>query len=234
MMDFSSRQLRAFLLVAQHRSFTRAAAALFITPSGLSLLIRELENQLGFRLFDRTTRQVVLTVQGGELLTVVRKNLDELDSAMTGLGRTAKAARASISLGAPPLVAANILPQAIKEFRSQRPDLRIQLFDGDLNSILQRVESGKLDLGLGIFAPAAGIRRTPFFRFSLMLVRPANDPMGHRTSTNWSALQGEPLLVLPSPSPLQQLIDRQLTRARIAARNNIVLHSLDTQIAMVE
>ena len=102
MMDFSSRQLRAFLLVAQHRSFTRAAAALFITPSGLSLLIRELENQLGFRLFDRTTRQVVLTVQGGELLAVVRKNLDELDAAMTGLGRTAKAARASISVGAPP------------------------------------------------------------------------------------------------------------------------------------
>jgi LysR family transcriptional regulator, carnitine catabolism transcriptional activator len=58
MMDFTSRQLRAFLLVAQYRSFSRAASALFITPSGLSLLIRELETQLGIRLFDRTTRQV--------------------------------------------------------------------------------------------------------------------------------------------------------------------------------
>src|SRR6478609_10489945 len=112
MIEFTSRQLRAFLLVAQHHNFSRAAESLFITPSGLSLLIRELENQLGFRLFDRTTRQVVLTVQGGELLAVVRKNLDELDAAMTGLGRTATAARASISVGAPPLVAANILPQA--------------------------------------------------------------------------------------------------------------------------
>ena len=46
MIDFTSRQLRAFLLVAQHRSFTRAAGALFITPSGLSILIKELENQL--------------------------------------------------------------------------------------------------------------------------------------------------------------------------------------------
>ena len=60
MIDFSSRQLRAFLLVAQHQNFTRAAEALFITTSGLSLLIRELENQLGFRLFDRTTRHVAL------------------------------------------------------------------------------------------------------------------------------------------------------------------------------
>lgn len=234
MMEFSSRQLRAFLLVAQHRSFTRAAAALFITPSGLSLLIRELENQLGFRLFDRTTRQVVLTVQGGELLTVVRKNLDELDAAMTGLGRTAKAARASISVGAPPLVAANILLQAMKEFRSQRPDLRIQLFDGDLDSILQRVESGKLDFGLGIFAPAPGIRRTPFFRFSLMLIRPANDLLARRVSASWSALQGESLIVLPATSPVRQLIDRQLARAKVVPRSNTVVQLLDTQIAMVE
>src|SRR6266436_2412628 len=56
-MEFTSRQLRAFQLVAQHRSFARAAEALFNTPSGLSVLIRELESHLGFRLFDRTTRR---------------------------------------------------------------------------------------------------------------------------------------------------------------------------------
>jgi len=54
-MEFTSRQLRAFRLVAQHGSFARAAEALFITPSGLSVLIRELESHLGFRLFNRTT-----------------------------------------------------------------------------------------------------------------------------------------------------------------------------------
>ena len=65
MIDFTSRQLRAFLLVAQHGSFSRAAGTLFITPSGVSVLIRELEVQLGVRLFDRTTRRVALTVAGG-------------------------------------------------------------------------------------------------------------------------------------------------------------------------
>jgi LysR family transcriptional regulator, carnitine catabolism transcriptional activator len=62
-----------FLLVAQHRSFTRAAGALFITPSGLSLLIRELENQLGASLFERTTRQVLLTRAGSQLLNTVER-----------------------------------------------------------------------------------------------------------------------------------------------------------------
>src|SRR5215831_10159638 len=83
MIDFTSRQLRAFLLVAQHRSFSRAAGALFITPSGLSILIRELENLLGVRLFDRTTRHVGLTASGIELLAAVRRNLQELDGAMS-------------------------------------------------------------------------------------------------------------------------------------------------------
>src|SRR5882672_5404675 len=102
-MDFTSRQLRAFLLVAQHRNFTRAAAALFITPSGLSVLIRELERQLGFRLFDRTTRQVAPTVQGEELLAVARQSVEGFDSAVGRLGRGVTEASRSLSIGAPPL-----------------------------------------------------------------------------------------------------------------------------------
>jgi DNA-binding transcriptional LysR family regulator len=233
-MEFSSRQLRAFLLVAQHQSFTRAAEALFITPSGLSLLIRELETQLGFRLFDRTTRHVALTAQGGELLVVVRRSLQELDAAMSGIQRAASAASLSISIGAPPLVAANILPQAIREFRAQRPDLRIQVFDGTLNSIRERVETGKLDMGLGVFAPSPLIRRTPFFRFSLMVIRPENSTAIHRASTRWSALKGETFISVSSTSSFQQLVDKHLARAKIVPRATVVHASLDTQIAMVE
>src|SRR5215472_1394593 len=94
-MEFSSRQLRAFVLAAQHRSFTRAAEALFITPSGLSVLIRELETQLGFRLFDRTTRSVSLTNYGTRLVPVIRRNLDQLDAAMSQVGQTANVAAQS-------------------------------------------------------------------------------------------------------------------------------------------
>src|SRR5215467_6695571 len=106
-MEFTSRQLRALLLVAQHRSFSRAAEALFITPSGLSVLIREVETQLGFRLFDRTTRSVSLTNYGARLIPVIRRNLDQLDAAMSQVGQTANVAAQSISIGAPPLIAAN-------------------------------------------------------------------------------------------------------------------------------
>src|SRR5262249_54865469 len=128
-MEVSTRQLRAFRLVAQHRNFTRAAEALFITPSGLSVLIRELENRVGFRLFDRTTRAVALTPHGTELLAIIHRSLEELDSAIANIGRSAKRTGETISLGVTPLVAANVLPPAMREFRQLKPDVRIRLFD---------------------------------------------------------------------------------------------------------
>ncbi len=234
-MEFTSRQLRAFQLVAQHRSFARAAEALFITPSGLSVLIRELESHLGFRLFDRTTRHVALTAYGNELLAVTRETLQELDAAMSRIGRTAKGSRQSISVGTTPLVAANILPPAIREFRSQRPDLRITLFDdADHSAIMQRVEAGRLDMGLGTFKSAPGIKRVPFFPFSLMVIRGDNGVALHRASTTWFALNGQTLISLPPSGTHQQIIDRHLEKAGVKWERGATVNLLDTQIALVE
>lgn len=235
MKDFTSRQLRAFLLVAHHRSFSRAAGALFITPSGLSVLIRELEAQLGVRLFDRTTRHVALTASGAELLTVAQRNLQEMDSAMSRLRRSRSEATASISIGAPPLLMASILAPAIKEFRFHRPEFRFELFDGTTSVIMQRVESGELDMGLGVFFKhLAGVRRTPLFRFSLALIRADKDPAFRPATSAWSALKGERLISLPSSNPMQQFIDKHLSRAGVRGQPALVVNYLNTQIAMVE
>jgi LysR family carnitine catabolism transcriptional activator len=233
-MEFSSRQLRAFQLVAHHRSFTRAAEALFISTSGLSVLIRELETQLGFRLFDRTTRHVVTTAYGHELLAATQTHLQALDAAMSRIGRTAEGTGQVLSVGTTPLVAANILPQAIREFRRQRPDMRIRLFDSDLATILKRVEAGKLDLGLGIFKNVPGVRCTPFFRFSLAAIYPDTSGAIHPASMEWSALNGETLISLPPRYPHQQLIDEHLAKTGVRWQRGVVVNFLDTQIALVE
>jgi DNA-binding transcriptional LysR family regulator len=180
MIEFTSRQLRAFLLVAQN-SFSRAAEALFITPSGLSLLIRELEKQLGFRVFDRTTRHVELTTDGKQLLPVARRNLEELEGAVSRIGQHTKEAGQSLSIGAGVLVAEHILPQAISEFRQQRPDVRIKLLDADLATVRQNVEAGALDMGLTV-ERSPGLQRTPFsgFLWSSYARIPKGRLAGHR------------------------------------------------------
>lgn len=233
MIDYTARQLRGFLLVADFQSFTRAADALFITPSGLSVMISQLEAQTGFRLFDRTTRHVSLTPDGSELLVAARSSVQELDAAIARIAEKANRATREISVGAPPLIASNIMPLAIKEFQAQRPDLHIRLFDSDLATILRQVELGELDMGLGFFNPSSGTRRTPFFRFSLMVARSSAET-GKRTAMPWSALNGQTLIALQPASPIQKVIDKQLARSGIHVLTADVLNSLDTQLAMVE
>ena len=233
-MEFSSRQLRAFQLVAQHRSFTRAAEALFITTSGLSVLIRELETQLGFRLFDRTTHRVVTTARGTELLAATQPHLQALDAAISRIGHTAEGTGRELSVGTTPLIAANILPHAIREFRTHRPDLRIRLFDAHLSTILKRLEAGKLDIGLGIFKSRPGIRRTPFFRFSLVLIRASRNGAIHPAATAWSELNGQTLISMTRSYPHQQLIDEHLSKTGVRRQSDVVVNFMDTQIALVE
>src|SRR5689334_18009901 len=211
MMDFSSRQLRAFLMVAQHQNFTRASEALFITPSGLSLLIREFENQLGLRLFDRTTRHVSLTTEGAELLAAARRSLQDFDGAMSRIGERVRESSQTLSIGAGHIVAANILPLAMKEFLAGHPDLSIEVSDDDLIAIIEKVSVGSLDMGIGSFPSVGGVRRTLFFRFSLMVIRTDSDAAPHRASTTWSGLKGERLIV-PLLQPVrmrQSLVNRR-------------------------
>ena len=233
-MEFSSRQLRAFHLVAEHRNFARASQALFITPSGLSVLIRELENQLGYRLFDRTTRQVQLTRHGADLLDATSRHLDELDAAMARVGRSARGKRQMVSLGTTPLVAANVLPQAMREYRRRRPDLRVRLFDADQDTVLRQVQGGKLDVGVGLFKSVPGVKRVAFFRSSLVLIRARRHGRTAAGDLPWSALAGETLIVLSPSSPHQQLVEQQLAKSRIQFEMGGVANLLDTQVALVE
>jgi DNA-binding transcriptional LysR family regulator len=234
MIEYSSRQLRAFILVAHYRSFADAAGRMFVTPSGLSVMIRELESQVGVRLFDRTTRHVALTSAGAELLRAVEPALREVDGAMSRVNGAAAAAMPSLSVGATPFAAQGVLPQALSAFRSRRPDFEIHVVDLVTQPIVQRIEAGTLDIGLGaFFSHRRGIRRTPLFRFSFSAIRPANSHAPRRPTT-WASLKRETLISLDPTFPVQQVIDKHLVRAGVVQRPAMVLNAVYTVLAMVE
>src|SRR5271165_1738223 len=233
-MDFTSRQLRAFHLVAEHRNFTRAAEALFLTPSGLSVLIRELERQTGFRLFDRTTRQVMLTPQGGELLEITRPALHMLDDGVASIEQSARQKNRRITVGTTPWIAAHVLPSAIREFRDRHPGLEIHLFDGNLSVLAKRVEANKLDFALGIFDRILGMRRVPFFRFFLMLARPDDGRPARSQTSSWGDLEGETVISLTKDYPYEQLTQKQLEKMDVVCKRGQTVNGLDTQLGLVE
>jgi LysR family carnitine catabolism transcriptional activator len=235
MINFTAKQLRAFRLVAQHRSFSRAAGALFITPSGLSILISQLEAQLGARLFDRTTRHVALTSSGTKLLDVAQRTLQEVEDAVSAVGRSEAEQRVSFSIGTPPLVAQKMLAPAIKEFRINRPGFRFQLFDGDSTATMQKVEAGELDMGLGVFFKhMPGVRRMQLFRFFLTVIQSDDGSEAARATISWSALKGKRLIALPASLPLQNFINKHLLRAGVEQPPSLIVNYLSTQIGMVE
>jgi DNA-binding transcriptional LysR family regulator len=93
----------------------------------------------------------------------------------------------------------SVLAPAVKEFQSHHADLRFQFFDSDNASVMERVRSGALDMGMGVFFKhLLGIRRTPLFRFSLMVIRAESRHQSAPATTTWSALKGEKCIVLLS------------------------------------
>ena len=234
-MNITSRQLKAFLLTARHQSFSRAAERLFITQSGMSVLVRELEDQLGFRLFDRTTRRVTLTEFGTRFLPIADRSLVELEAAAANIGRSATAASQRLALGAPPLIAGTLLPAAIAAYAKREPLLQVSLQDGDRARLLSMVNGGTLDLCLGCFLePVSGMQRIPLYRFSLMLIEPASAAGTPPRPLRWHDIDARPLLGSPPDNPVQQLVDRNLQRVGRHVEPEMSYQYFSTQIAMVE
>ena len=238
-MNVSTKQLRGFALAAEFGSFTKAAERLHVTQAGLSAIVRALEAQLGGRLFDRTTRTVVLTEAGRKILPMVNRTLAELDAVAAEVVGIDSRRQRVLRVGATPLVASRLLPAACAMLHREDPGTDIQIVEIQRDPIQEQVLRGELDLGLGIFlAPTAGIARRKLFSSRLFCVAAiATDPKSRRRapspSMRWSALKGAPLVTLQPGNPVQQLIDRYLPESVDAVSRYAVNH-IETQIAMTE
>jgi len=235
-MNVTSRQLKAFVLTARHQSFSRAAEQLSITPSGMSVLMRELEAQLGFRLFERTTRKVVLTELGSRFLPIVDRSLRELEAAAANLSRSAAAASERIAIGAAPFPAAEIMPQAISAYAVLNPRVRIELVDAERACLIELLQTGKIDAALitGVREEPPGLTRMPLARFALMLICPARGRRELPLEVPWSEIVGLRLIGLPGDSPIQQLVDEHLVRAGRTTPAEVTCNFIETQLALVE
>ncbi len=237
LINVSSRQLQAFLEVSRLQSFVKAAERVHLSPSGMSMLVRELEAQVGARLFDRTTRSVKLTDAGRRLLPAAERIIGELHVLGPAIGGAEAAARSRIDLAATPMVSASLLPEVLRAFASRFPHVRVHLSDVDVSIVRSRVIEGQADIGLGFFVrPAAGLVREPLCKFRLMRISP---PSGRNTARwpardlAWSSLEGLPLVSLPQDNPIQALIEKQLTLLGRAHEERPRVNLISTIIGMV-
>jgi len=137
-------ELSAFMAVAEHRSFTRAAKQLGISPSTLSQTIRTLEERLGVRLLNRTTRSVLPTAAGDTLLARLRPVIDEYEAAVESLNEFRDKPAGLLRLTVAPPVAQFVLPLVLAKFLQRYPDIRLEIAaDGaNVDIVSQQFDAG--------------------------------------------------------------------------------------------
>jgi len=140
-------ELNAFATVAEHRSFARAAASLGIAPPTLSHTIRSLEERLGVRLFNRTTRSVALTEAGARLLEHVLPVLDGVDRAIDAVNLFRDKPMGQLRLNMPRPVAVAIIGPIIARFLAEFPEIKVEVSVDETRS---DIVSGRFDGGIRI------------------------------------------------------------------------------------
>ncbi len=176
--NISLRQLRAFAEVARHGAFAPAARELCLTQSALSESIRQLEEALGLRLFDRTTRTVGLTAAGQAFLLDVRQAFETLEQGFQNLGDLAALRRGKVRIAAAPSVLAVLLLPVLPALRVRHPGIEVDLIEDSAEGIAQRVQAGSVDFGVGAAHPAGGDLLTqPLISDAMGLVARLDEPL---------------------------------------------------------
>lgn len=132
--------------VGEHLNFYHAAAALGVSQSSVSGRIRALEETLGVRLFDRSTRGVRVTEAGRFFLTHVADGIDQLDYAVKAAGMIGSGDLGRIRIGVPTTIAAGFLADLLHHYRQQMPGVDVELFDGRARDAILQVREGRLDV----------------------------------------------------------------------------------------
>lgn len=146
---YTLRQFEAFSAVADARGFGSAGQLMGLSSSAVSQLVAELEATLGFRLFDRHTRRVELSSAGREFLSKVHTVLRHVQQAESAAADIRNRASGIVRVAAPLVMASAVLPKAIAQFMQERPKVVIRLRDTSVDSLVDKVVAGDVDLAVG-------------------------------------------------------------------------------------
>ena len=149
-MDFplDSRQLRAFVVLANSGSFTRAAKELHLTQSAISHSMKALESDLGCALLHRVGKKVLLTQYGEHFLIRAKSVLHEMSAARLEIKQLGKWGQGRIRVGATPTACQYVLPTVFREFREGFPDCQLEIVPGDTPLVLELLRQNRVDLAL--------------------------------------------------------------------------------------
>lgn len=220
-MNYSLRQLRVFVTVAQAKSFSRAGDIIGLSQSAVSHSVKELEQQTGVRLLDRTTREVVLTEAGQQLAVRLERLLDELSSTLREAGRVGQQLTGTVRVAASQTISAHLIPQCIASSNLRYPEIDFVLHDRPQQWVLESIRQGEVDFGIVIDpGPVSDFQSEEILEEPFFLLCRNDHPWAQLAAVPWPALDGAHLVVQDYASGSRPLIDAALQH--FALRTTIV------------
>jgi DNA-binding transcriptional LysR family regulator len=211
------RQLRAFFAVYQLKKLSAAAQRLFVTQSAVSMLIRQLEDGLDTRLFDRTTRSLKATAAAEQMMVTVERILRDVDSLSADFRELATLERGRVTLAITPTLSALLLPDAMRAFNEQHPGVRVLVNDCAPDQFISRILGEHVDFGIGTpERPGAEVEVQRLMRDHLALVCREDHPLAKARVVRWTDLARHPVITVRPGYGVRPLIDGTAADAGVA------------------
>jgi len=191
------RHLRYFVAVAEQENVSRAALKLHVSQPGLSRQIRDLEDEIGFQLFERSAKSLRLTDAGKTFLIEARAVLQRAEDAVTKARAAAGGTRGEIHVGYAPSLTVQILPQALRTFQAEFPNVRVALHDLSTEEMLAQLSGKKLQVALTVRPPAnqlRGLGIEELARYAMRVAVAPLHPLAKSKMISLAQISREPLI----------------------------------------
>lgn len=231
------RHYRSFIALAEERSFTAAARRLHIVQSGLSATIKEMEEELGTLLVNRTTRRVSLTSAGLLFLDYAKTGLTTLSDGMVAVRSESHIVRGRLSLGILQSLGPYIdLPTVLSRFHAKFPEVDFAVRSVDSMRAPELVRSGFIDLSFhaGINKDRlAGVDSVPFIQDEVVIVFARTHPLAEQSDVTLEALTRFPFVDLTPERSLRHFIDKVMADHRVSRKSVYEVSSVATLMHFV-
>ncbi|EEA00687.1 transcriptional regulator, LysR family [Burkholderia sp. H160] len=220
-MNVSLQQLKVFVAVARERSFTRAAREFDLTQSAVSRCVRDLEDAVELKLFDRTTRQVELTNAGASLERRIGRLLDEIESTLREERADHDGHTGVVVVASNPVLSSSWVPQALAQCACSFPELVVSVRDQPQSSVLASVEHGEVDFGAVCVAEPVDsplLHAQALFTTPLHAVIPSTHPLARHDSVRWRELREWPLITLNADTGVRAALEAALAANELKRR----------------
>lgn len=233
--NWSAREVDVFLALADTLSFRRTALQMHLSQSAVSGTLARLEEMLGARLFDRTTRTVQLTQAGEVFAEQARFLRHQMEETVRRVQAVAQVQVGRLALAALPSLAARAVPRAFARFAAEHPGVHLELFDSLAGPAFDMVRAGRVDFALTAANPAyADLDYTPLVSDRFVLLLGQSHPLARgRGALAWADVADLPHISMPAGTSVRQYADEALLTHRIRFTPHYEVEHLTTIAAMV-